>query len=289
VTAKANALRAGEIDVDPGTTMDLVKVIEADPKLYYVTGPTSYGINLGVNITMKPWDDIRVRKAVLGYAVDRNTIAKIAFFGLAEPKVTVGALTHPYTERLLDMYPYDLRKARSLLEEAGAVGKEITFTINNTDNAYKSIAAMLKASWEKIGLKVKIQVLDYQTWIKTYYIAHRVPFSTPLTYDSDPSYWPQYIGPRSRMNMTRMGAIVKKDGKEVSTDPILNRLLDEASTAVLPEQRKAAFRKLFRHMADQAAMLGLCTKPFVISMRKDVQGYTWRNLNIIFDTVYFAK
>lgn len=289
VNARNNALRAGEIDMESGTSMELIKVSEANPNLYYITGPTSYGINLGVNISRPPWEDVRVRRAILGYAVDRKTIAKVTTFGLAEPKVTVGALTHPYTERLLDLYPYDLKKAKELLQEAGMLGKEITFTINNTDNVYKSMAAILKSSWESIGLKVKIEVLDYQTWIKTYYVAHTVTFSHPLTYDSDPSYWNQYLGPKAVMNMTRAGGIEKKNGQEVVFSPRTNQILEECYSTADPGKRKKAFQNLFRHLAEEAIMVGVMTKPFVIFMKKEVKGYIWRNLNQTYDTVYFEK
>jgi len=289
VNARNNALRAGEIDMESGTSMELIKVTEASPKLYYVTGPTSYGINLGVNITLAPWDDVRIRRAILGYAVDRRKMAEVTTFGLAEPKVSVGALTHPYTERLLDLYPYDLNRAKALLEETGMIGKEVTFTINNTDNVYKSMAAILKASLESIGVNLKVEVLDYQTWIKTFYLAHTVPFSHPLTYDSDPAYWSQYLGPKARMNMTRAGGMEKKDGKEVVIDPITNQILEECYSTADPEKRKKGYQSLFRHLAEEAIMVGVMTKPFVIFMKKEVKGYTWRNLNQTYDTVYFEK
>ena len=289
VNARNNAFRAGEIDMESGTSMELIKVTEANPDFYYVTGPTCYGINFGVNMTKKPWDDVRVRRAILGYAVDRDKIAKVATFGLAEPKVTVGALPHSYTERLLGVYPYDPKKARALLQDAGMIGKEVTFTINNTDNVYKSIAAILKASLESIGVKMNVNVLDYQTWIKTYYLAHTVPFSTPLTYECDPAYWYQYLGPKARMNMTRAGAVVKEDGKEIVIDPMTNELLKNCYSTADPEKREKAYQKLFRHLVEDAIMVGVITKPFVVFMKKKVKGYTWRDLNQTYDTVYWEK
>ncbi|MBW1689974.1 MAG: ABC transporter substrate-binding protein [Deltaproteobacteria bacterium] len=289
VNARNNALRAGEIDMESGTSMELIRVTEANPDLYYVTGPTCYSINFGVNMTKKPWDDVRIRRAILGYAVDRKRMAEVATFGLADPKVTVGALPHSYTERLLDLYPYDLEKAKDLLQEANMIGKEITFVINNTDNVYKNIASILKGSLESIGVKMRINVLDYQTWIKTYYLAHTVAFSHPLTYECDPAYWYQYLGPKARMNMSRAGAVVTKDGKEEIIDPVTNILLEDCYSTADPEKRKGAYQKLFRHLAEDAIMIGVITKPFVVFMKKEVKNYTWRDLNQTYDTVYWEK
>jgi len=139
------------------------------------------GVNLAVNWTMKPWDDERVRKAVLGYAVDREPSPRM-LFGYGKPKVSPGIMMPPYYKDYSDRYPYDLDKAKTLIQEAGLVVKEITFTINNTQKAYRNIAAILKSSLQRIGVTLKIQTLDYQTWVKTFYFAHKIPFFHQLQY-----------------------------------------------------------------------------------------------------------
>jgi ABC-type transport system substrate-binding protein len=68
-----------------------------------------------------------------------------------------------------------------------------------------------------------------------------------------------------------------------------NQLLEACYATADPEKRKRAYHNLFQHLAEEAIMLGVITKPFVIFMKKDVKGYTWRDLNQTYDTVYWQK
>ena len=54
-------------------------------------------------------------------------------------------------------------------------------------------------------------------------------------------------------------------------------------------ERKIAYQKLFRHMAEQAYMVGVTTPTGFHNFRKHVKGYKWRLLNSVVDTVYLEK
>ncbi|MBW1689975.1 MAG: ABC transporter substrate-binding protein [Deltaproteobacteria bacterium] len=282
VRAKHNALRAGEIDFEVGVQHATAEIIKKDPRLTLYVGPMTGGVNLAVNWTMKPWDDERVRKAVLGYAVDRETIAKNVYFGYGKPKVSSGIMMPPYYKDYNDLYPYDLDKAKKLLEEAGFIGKEITFTINNTQQAYKNIAAVLKGSLDRIGVTLKIQTLDYQTWIKNFYFAHKIPFSTTFNVYEDPRIFHQIYGPGRRINPTQMGLSMEQD-------PKLLTILAEARRELDPKKRLEKYGKLTELFVQRANPMGVTAYPVLHAFKKELKGFTYSGPNMVLDKVYWEK
>jgi len=284
--ARNNAVRAGELDMELSASFEHYLVSKSDPNLVLDVAPASpYALNLGANVTMKPWDDIRVRKAILGYALDREKICKTVYHGITRPKINPGSSGHYYYEDLNRMYPFDLQKAKQLLEEAGMIGKTITFSVNNTTTTYDAIGTILKADLAKIGVNIKIEKMEYVTWIRRFYIAHRIPFSLPLSYFNDPAGWVQYVGPNAPMNPTQAGVWLDEE-KKVNQDPELLKILGEAGKAMKDPERKMAFQKLFRHLTEQAYYVGIVSPPIFHNFRPAIKGYQWRLLNMVLDTVY---
>ncbi len=282
VMAKHNALRAGEIDFEAGVPHEMVPLIQKDHKFTTYIGPTTGGVNLAVNWYMKPWDDIRVRQAILGYAVDRKTIAQKVYFGLAKPKVSPGVMMPPYYKDYDDRYPYDLKKAKKLLEEAGLIGQELTFTINNTQTAYKQIAAILKSSLEHMGINLKIQTLDYQTWVKLFYFAHQIPFSTTFNVFEDPRILHQSYGPGAQINPTQMGLSAEKD-------PELINILEDARRELNPEKRIEKYGRVTELSVCRANPLGIVGFPVVHAFKKELKGFEHMGANLVFNRVYWEK
>jgi ABC-type transport system substrate-binding protein len=109
---------AGEIDISRIPSAEFLYVMKT-PRLraltlHIVDIATEY---LGMNCRMKPFDDVRVRRA-FNYAIDkRKIIALINGRGVVADGVLPPGL--PGFNPNLKGYPYDPAKARLLLEEAG--------------------------------------------------------------------------------------------------------------------------------------------------------------------------
>ena len=287
--ARHNAVRAGEIDMEMSASFEHYLISKSDPNVVISVAPASpYALNLGANVVMSPWDDIRVRKAILGYALDREKVCKTVYHGVTKPKINPGSSAHYYYEDLNSLYPFDLDKAKKLLKEAGMIGKTITFTINNTTETYAAIGTILKSDLAKIGINMKIEKMEYVTWIRRFYIAHKIPFSLPLSYFNDPGGWVQYVGPNAPMNPTQAGVWIDKEKKK-NQDPKLLKIIGAAGLAVKDSERKIAFQKLFRHLVENAYYVGIASPPLFHNFRHGIKGYKWRLINMILDTVYMEK
>ena len=117
VTTLANQIRTHEVDlgaVDPATYHAMLDVPDVARALFPLNGYVSYGFNLG----RPPLGDLRIRQAI-AYAIDKATIVEKNTFALA---VVATADLPPESwahDPNVPVYPYDVAKARALLDAAG--------------------------------------------------------------------------------------------------------------------------------------------------------------------------
>jgi peptide/nickel transport system substrate-binding protein len=109
------------------------------------------------------WRDIRLRKA-LNYAINREELMEYGAKGNAYNlggHIPPGARGHNPN---LTRYTYDTTKAKSLLAEAGYPnGFEMILIASE---AQKLEAQIIKSMYERIGLKVKLEVFSYLDWLR---------------------------------------------------------------------------------------------------------------------------
>jgi len=120
------------------------------------------------NVTRKPFDDVRVRKA-LALAIDkRHIVSKVLKAGekVAEHLVPPGVPS--YTSPLgLEFNPAE---ARRLLAEVGYGGGQdfprFHYMYNNTGKSHEQIAVELQALWKReLGIHVELRNLDSQIYL----------------------------------------------------------------------------------------------------------------------------
>ena len=177
VTDESTALsmfQNGQMDV--GSTVPLSElpklVASGDAKIFPYLGTYYYMFN----VTKKPFDDVRVRKA-LTLAIDRNAIATSITQGGQVPALayvpngiadavagsdfrTVGGTFYKDA---------DIAAAKALLAEAGYPdGKGFpAFTLlYNTSNAHKSIAEAIQQMWSKnLGISCTLKVEEWGVYL----------------------------------------------------------------------------------------------------------------------------
>jgi peptide/nickel transport system substrate-binding protein len=133
------------------------------------------------------WRDIRLRKA-LNYTINREELMEYGTKGNAYNlggHIPPGARGHNPN---LTLYTYDTTKARALLAQAGYPnGFEMTLI---TPEAQKLEAQVMKRMYERIGLKVKLEVFPYHVWFRkvwcpTEELAQKQEWDVSVCYNND--------------------------------------------------------------------------------------------------------
>src|SRR6266511_4312547 len=174
LTASA-ALRAGEIDFAMRVPMQQVPLLEKSPGVKVVTGPEMAPLIGLLNMRVKPFDDVRARRAIGGYGLNRAEIARVAFQGHAHPLVSVVPPGVPDAIDLNEMYPYKPDDAKRLLKELGFDSKsplKFTILIANQDATMADVAALIKNHMAKIGVEAKINLLDSTAVVDRVLVKH---------------------------------------------------------------------------------------------------------------------
>ena len=166
---RAAALRAGEVDFVNLVPIEHVERLSKDPKMHVLRGPETATIFLVANNGRKPFDDVRVRQATIGYGIDRRVIAKSALLGLASPLVSFvpqGTLGH---KDFLELYPYNPDRAKALLKEAGFDERnplKYTLMTHAANPVLPTIATIIKTQLAQSGVEVNVEVLDRPVFLK---------------------------------------------------------------------------------------------------------------------------
>lgn len=163
--ARVAALLAGDVDGVPRLDApQALKQLQADKRFVVTIGSTAGKGIMTINNKRKPFDDVRVRRA-LTHAIDRKAFIDGVLEGLGKPIGSHFAPTDAGYIDLTGMYPYDPEKAKALLKEAGvATPLHVTLTLPPPQYARKGgevVAAMLA----KVGVIAKIENVEWAQWL----------------------------------------------------------------------------------------------------------------------------
>jgi peptide/nickel transport system substrate-binding protein len=224
---------------------------------------------LWMNTTQPPFDDLKVRRAV-NYGVNPEKIERLFAGELAATHQIIPPGVPGYEK--FDLYPFDMAKAQSLLDEADPGDRQITFwTDNLNEEAGESFEAML----DEIGFDAKLKVLDADSYFTV--------IGDEKTPDLDigfASYAADYPDPNAFFEPLLSGAsILPKNNTNLPRidDPKLNAKIDRLSTEVLGPEQEKEYAALDREYMEQApfAPYGTPTVSVFVSSDIDFDSVVW--------------
>jgi len=228
-----------------------------------------------------PFDDVKVRQA---FTLAANTPAAVesAFLG-ARPAQTsaISSGTPYYTEEFDDLYPYDLEKANTLLDEAGWTeknsdgirtkdGKPLTVKWIYSSEPGDTAPAMLtlyqnmQSSLKEAGIQVDLTPMPQAA----YYEAANDPtkFDTQATYWNSPTPMVMYIITAKENQKNPFANMSRID------DPELDKtLLAAAATTDRTEQQKL-YEKAQQIIIENAYYLPAYPEQSVLGINKKLKG-----------------
>ena len=196
--AQVAALLAGDIDGMPRFgALESLKQFQNDPRFSVTLGGTEGKTIVSINNKKKPFDDVRVRRAI-AMAIDRKAVIDGAQEGYGKP---IGSHMVPSDAGYVDltaMNAYNPEKAKALLKEAGvATPLNVTLTLPPPQYARKG-GEIVAAELAKVGINAKIENVEWAQWLSGPFkgnydltiISHVEPLDFITVY-ADPNY---YIG-----------------------------------------------------------------------------------------------
>jgi len=120
--------------------------------------------SLHLNTTIKPLDDIRVRKAI-AHAISRDEIVQFLGKDVAEAAYSVvpnGYLGH--TTEGIPKYDYNPEKSKALLKEAGLPNGFSTKVMITSVEALLKPMQIIQEQLRRVGIQVQLEVLEHATW-----------------------------------------------------------------------------------------------------------------------------
>ncbi|MGM4912676.1 ABC transporter substrate-binding protein [Rhizobium sp. 768_B6_N1_8] len=196
--AQAAALKSGDLDAFPEfAAPELMSSFDGDARLATKVGNTELKVVAGMNNARKPFDDKRVRQALM-MAIDRQTVIDGAWSGLGTAIGSHYTPNDPGYQDATGVLPYNVEKAKALLAEAG-YPSGFTFTIKSPQMTYAPRSAqVMQAMFAEIGVTMNIEPTEFPAkWVKDVMtsrdydmtiVAHAEPMDIDI-YSRDPYYF----------------------------------------------------------------------------------------------------
>lgn len=257
-----SALRTGKLDILEAVRWQAVEELKKSaPDLKWNRWLSTTGEYLALRVDTKPFDDVRVRRA-LNMAIDKRAIVKQFYDGHAE---LFAYPQHPeftdYYEPLESMpkevqelFVYDPKKAKALLAEAGyPKGFSFTAQVCSCNPSHMEILPLMSAYLEQIGVKMEIQPLEYGAFL-----------SGMTSKKHAPGYYMGngHTNPTTTLRKTFMSG--QTWNASVYSDESFDKRIEEMLVERDEEVRKGQIRELTREIVEKAPVIWMPT-PYVYS------------------------
>ncbi len=225
-----NALTSGTVQVLAPISSTLAEGIAGDTRFTMKAGDDTDKYVLAFNNAQGPLTDKRIRQAIR-YAIDNEAL--IASRGGTDTPLggPIPSLDPGY-EDLTSLYPTDIAKARTLMEEAGyGTNNPLNLTLTYANTYPTEIGQQLRSQLEKIGIHLIVNRVEFATWLSTVYRDHNYDISLVDHNESHDFYqWanPDYYYGYNNATVQKL----YKQAMQASTDEERDSLLAQAARIV---------------------------------------------------------
>ena len=237
--------------------------LEEDERFDVVIGTTEGETLLALNLRRPPFDDIRVRQAIV-HALDRRAIIDGAMFGYGVPIGSHFAPHHPAYIDLTGLYPYDPERARALLVEAGLPeGFSANLVLPPPSYARRS-GEIVQAQLAQVGITVDLEPVEWAQWLEQAFrgfdydmtiVSHTEPLDIDIFARGSTEYYFGY------------------------DNPTFNAIIADLSETVDPQSRASLYGAAQEILAQDVAAVWLFQLAKAGVRRADLTG-VWENAPI---------
>jgi peptide/nickel transport system substrate-binding protein len=272
-------LKAGEADFIQGVSYPDVRELEKSRDFKVVKLETVHptrSVMFGTNNPRVPWYDKRVRLA-MALAIDCDTIIKEVLFGIAIRLAGLAPYELGYDPQLKP-YPYDPKKAKALLAEAGYPnGFALNFYWQSGGRSpmTKEIVEAIASYWQAVGIRAKLIGEDTAASL-----ARRNNALKP-----DAEYVAFYTaGPAGGIDPSQplRGYFSGQGSRPVFTTPEITKTITEATQTFNDKKRGELIKKAVKMIHDEVGIISVHNSIAVYGMKKNVDFTPSKRVNFDF-------
>jgi peptide/nickel transport system substrate-binding protein len=255
------ALKAGDVDATMfGLGPEHIPDLQKDARFQVIIGETTNDVIMSMNNSKKPFNDVRVRRAVT-YGINKPEVVKGAMFGLGR---VIGTNVDPLNPYFVDMsgaMPYDPGKAKKLLAESGYPnGFEAVLKVAPQYYYTVRTGEVLVDQLQKVGVKIKIEQIEWGQWLSRVW--------------KDADYDLTIIGHAEAWDISNY-ANPKYYFRYDNAD--FQKLFQQSETTVDDKARRELYVKMQKKLVEDAPVVWLYIHPRLAVTKKGLQGL-WKDL-----------
>lgn len=257
-------LESGDVDIAFEVSSLDVSRVKANPNLKLKTLVDNSTTYLGFNCSKPPFNNQKLRQAI-SLAINIPASVKAVFRGNAYPAFGPIAPNVKYADKSLGVPKADLAKAKKLLAEAGYPDGLDTTLWTNSKKVRVDMATIIQAQLKKIGVNVKIQVLEWGAYLQGLKEFKHELFLvgwTCQTPDPDMAVYPTFHS--SQIGGNNFAAF---------GDPEVDALLDKARVTPDGPERKAMYFEIQKMLREKCPWVSLANKNFAFGMQDYITGF----------------
>jgi ABC-type dipeptide transport system, periplasmic component len=236
------ALKTGEVDFlyeIPAISRETVK---SNKKLSLIESSTIRLSYVIMNVTAKPFDNVKVRQAI-NYAIDKKKAITVATEGLATPTDSIFSKDiFGYSE--IKGYEYNTQRAKDLLAEAG-YPNGFSVTLKTMAGPLEKVIQSVQEDLGKIGITAKIEVGEKNAYIQALQKGDYAIGDISCSVGSDADYYSILFGTGSQANFSKYSNAkvddLFKNGRETTDN----------------KQRAGIYHELAQLISDDAVIVPL--------------------------------
>jgi peptide/nickel transport system substrate-binding protein len=256
-------LQSGGIDMDYVFLGENVAQIKGHKGLDIDANKGAITQRIGLLVNKAPTNIVAFRKA-LNYAINRDEFASVFTDGLGGPgRGALTQLTWAYDEKA-PYYPYDEKKAKDFLSQAGLASGTKVNICTYTSGIYPRMGELIQAQLKKIGIDVTVDSME-------------VPVYTEK-YRKNGDYFMGLEGagaPQGEPYRSLESLYSSSNQPGGAPMPEADALLDQAMHEFDQEKRKAIYGQLVKLDYDNAYKVWLVEGVTLAGYNTAVHGFNW--------------
>jgi peptide/nickel transport system substrate-binding protein len=278
---RESLVRAGQDDMAVLPPVADLQQLRQSADTDVLLAPSDRTIFIAMQTPNPALDNPQVRQA-LNYAVNKQAIIKNVLFGAAEPMTApVAPSVDGYCH--VGQYPYDPKKAKQMLADAGA--GNLSLTLGTPTGRYlqdKEATDAIAGNLRDVGVDVQVRTMDWASYLE----ATDVPMKQQK-FDAHVLGWaPAFLDSSQQMLQFRSDQIPPNG---LATSLYSNKKVDALSNAATTEldaqKRRSDYCQAWKTVWKDAPWLFLWVQKYPIVYSSDVAGVSYLP-NEKFNAVY---